>query len=108
MTKSVACLHLRRIPAFGLVVGALIALAGMTIGVRACFAAPVVPSGPPTMRLISAAQYVAAIHDVFGEDIKLDVSIAPPQREHGRWRWVLRALRSRPERWNNSFGSPVM
>jgi hypothetical protein len=65
------------------VFAAVIAFVGLTLYDRACFADPVVPSGPATMRLISATQYAAAIHDVFGEDIKLDVAIAPPQREHG-------------------------
>jgi hypothetical protein len=83
MTDRATRLHVHRRPSFGFVVGTVIAFAGMTLCVSACFAEPVLPSGPATMRLISASQYAAAIHDVFGEDIKLDVAIAPPQREHG-------------------------
>ncbi|MCC8971195.1 DUF1592 domain-containing protein [Bradyrhizobium brasilense] len=44
---------------------------------------PEVPGGFASVRLISADQYVTAIHDIFGEDIKVDVAFAPPQRLQG-------------------------
>jgi Protein of unknown function (DUF1592)/Protein of unknown function (DUF1588)/Protein of unknown function (DUF1585)/Protein of unknown function (DUF1595)/Protein of unknown function (DUF1587) len=44
---------------------------------------PTVPGGQATVRLISAEQYLNTMHDLFGEDIAVDVSFAPPQRRQG-------------------------
>ncbi|WGR93355.1 DUF1592 domain-containing protein [Bradyrhizobium sp. ISRA435] len=44
---------------------------------------PAVVGGSASVRLISADQYVTAIHDIFGEDIKVDIDFAPPQRVQG-------------------------
>ncbi|WP_051383348.1 DUF1592 domain-containing protein [Bradyrhizobium sp. WSM3983] len=45
--------------------------------------APAVSGGPASVRLISADQYATAVHDVFGEDTKVEVDFAPPQRLQG-------------------------
>lgn len=44
---------------------------------------PPLSGGAPTVRLITAEQYVTAIHDLFGEDIKVEVSFPPLQRRQG-------------------------
>src|SRR4051812_27489830 len=47
---------------------------------------PQVDGGAPSMRLISADQYVNAVQDVFGKDIRVEVNFAPPQRTDVRRR----------------------
>jgi hypothetical protein len=41
------------------------------------------PAGPPAMRLITAEQYLTTMHELFGEDIRLEVSFPPLQRRQG-------------------------
>lgn len=44
---------------------------------------PEVAGGPQTARLISSQQYINTIHDIFGDDIVVEVSFALPQRRQG-------------------------
>lgn len=44
---------------------------------------PTVAGTLPGARLIDAEQYANAVHDVFGEDIRVEASFAPPPRRQG-------------------------
>src|SRR5262249_23945231 len=46
---------------------------------------PSVPGGQATVRLISTAQYINALHDLFGQDIVVDMSLPPVHRRPGLW-----------------------
>src|SRR4051794_4585067 len=45
--------------------------------------APPISGGVSTIRLITGEQYVSVVHELFGEDIRVDVSFALPQRRQG-------------------------